>query len=388
MPAAGARSSTLSGEAVRRILLTPERRRYIEETFVRTHGEPPAGAPSSSSAPDRRASAGDDEAIADDENPNSEDNQARADPTRAWVVLYDTRLFVLARRGCCLREREGSFELQVDPSSACSEGLLQEEAPLAPPQAKSKPRQTSEMIVGPEAILRRLGPDPSPEDGGLQDRPFPGVLARRGVRPFARLRSEHCFFGAELRGPMGGPASRLMISLEHSYFDTTYAEPAAIAMLLTQTNGVDLREENLQVTFAEFRVVDSTPRAGASRPAVGKEADRDAVDFFLRTHHLDSCPSGGSREGTSLVSAYLVSCRPAHLRMLQDAGIAVDPGPDEASDTGSAKESASGGCEGWGREAEEWQDPDHPRRPSNSSADDKILEKQPRQHCPTLCLCE
>merc|ERR1711862_714527 len=120
---------------------------------------------------------------------------------------------------------------------------------------------------------------------------------------------------------MGDGASSggtLLIDMEHVHFDTTYAEPAALAAMLVEL-GSALHDRALAVCFAEFRAVESL---NGDSKAVEREGSK--VDAFLQKHGLDH-RGGGSRPGSSVIAEYLRAFRPLHLHRLHQAGVCFEP---------------------------------------------------------------
>lgn len=259
----------------RRVKLTEKGRRYIAATFA-------AGGPESPMNP---------EAISDASLLAPDD----------WSIYFDTSELTLIRRDAWLRKRANTWELRVRlPQEAAL--LLAKDPPLVlkPPNADTR----YEVISGAvgiaayidQAMQAVVAKDPSAA--------FESVLASFGVRPFARWHSEHRLFGAD---SSLGSSAKLVIDVELVHFDTTYAEPATVSMMLTN----DGMREALFSAFADCRI-----------ESARQEASSDLEDFLAK-HGLDT-DGGGSLPGSSAVLEYMTKCRPAHLHMLEKADVLLD----------------------------------------------------------------
>lgn len=221
---------------------------------------------------------------------------------RSWWVYYDSKDLVLARQSAWLRERGDKWEMWVCTSSPPSTGLLSNSgsrlrAAAGPNMAKSRTLSTEEDILSCLGLARR--PDDKESEEGLRR-----TLVFGGLRPIARIRADVKSFVAEL--PSSG-GRQVAIDLHDMHFDTIYAEPATISLLL-ERHGNEIRQTALRARFAEFRVA-FPERRGASMTADGEQVDR-----FLKRHQLDY-------QGGSFMHAYLRLCRPAQLTNLREAGI-------------------------------------------------------------------
>lgn len=277
----------------KRVLLTDHGRRYIEATFDPT--EPP----------DASIVAGPDKGT--------------------WLVYYDTKTLLLIRQDAWLRQRGGVWELQVRAADAID--LLAAEAPLA---ARPRGAETAyHIITGEDKILVRLA---SGSATGAKAASFVEELTNFGIRPFARLRTEHLYYEAELPGSSKG--QKLFIDLERVQFDTAYAEPAALSSLLSaRGSGEGPSDGSVVAAFAGLQVF------GSAEPPKGDGA-QPQVDAFLQKHGLDA-EGGGSRPGSSYIAEYLRSLRPSHLRQLVRAGVRLDPEVDHAELDAAAVPDAS-----------------------------------------------
>lgn len=264
-------SSQQFGEAARRILLTKRGRQYIEENFT------------------------------------LKEVQRVSEDARSWWVYYDTKQLALARQLSWLREQDDKWELWVC-SSAQPGGLLSDLGTDGSRlrQAAGAGVSKSRTVSSTQDILKCLG-----INGQASEVPLRRILAEvGGLRPFARMRTELQSFVAKL--PAAG-GREVKIELNCIHFDTKYAEPATISVLLEQY-GREVRQKVLQVSSADFRA--EFPKMGSTSMAT----DVEQVEQFLRKHSLDY-RGGGSDANSSFILAYLRACRPAHLRSLQEAGI-------------------------------------------------------------------
>lgn len=271
------RASTLLDDGqlpFRRVLLTDKGRKYLEEIFTRT--EAPEGADISESE-------------------------------KFWRVHYDTGALSLIRQDVWLSKQDTTWELRGGTSGLGP--LLGNTPPLQMDQ--QVPEAALQSINSERKILEQLLPS-APSEMEAQE-PLEQLLAKHGVKPFARVWTEHRFFAADLPPAPPGTkngAKTATIDLELMHFDSQYAEPAVVSLMLAAEKD-GLPADALTIAFITFYCFPE----GSGRSS--------QVDSFLTKHGLDPA-GGGARKRTSLVAEYLRTCRPSHLRALKEAGVCLE----------------------------------------------------------------